>query len=400
MRLSETTRATEWLAQFDEEDRASARALLDALRFVPGAEVVAGVRRVVEDFISRGSDHGPAAVVPILSIEDMDGVPDDGSVPNPVVFTHFDPAQPIANDPGSEALMAHLVSEIRKGSLASLLVPTPLSLGVMKDARSRTLLCITDYIGSGRQVLSYIETWYRHKSIKSWRSLGWLKIVVVAYASTTAGKIAVEASPHIDELRIVQIAPGIDRLRQNPDEKLEQVCRLYARRGRLGRPLGYQGSAGLFASSYSIPNNLPAILIKSSKRWKPFFDNRSISAETAAEINYQRPPVDLPQQLLDVGQIKLAMRLASGEVDYRWHRYLAAMALLPKDEAALALDLDMDLPSLRAVVETLAGLGLVDASNRLTANGLRTLRAHRKQPRVSSGGLVPNPSPYYPRYKK
>jgi len=327
-------------------------------------------------------------------------VPDDDTVLGPVVFNEFDPAQPIASDPGSEALMAHLVSEIRKGSLASFLVPTPVSLDVMRSAKSRTLLCITDYIGSGAQVVNYIDTWYRHKTIKSWRSLGWLKIVVVAYASTTAGKHAVEANPHIDELRVVQIAPGIERLRQDPREKLEQVCRLYAKRGRLGRPLGYRDSAGLYASSFSVPNNLPAILIKSSDRWKPFFDNRSISAEAAAEIGYQRPPADLPEQLRNVGQIRLAMRLSAGEIDQRWHRYLTALALLPKDEAALALDLDMDLPSLRTVLGSLKRLGLVDNSNRLTVDGKQTLRVHRNRPRVSSGGLLADPSPYYPRYQR
>lgn len=398
MRLSETTRATEWLRQFEDDDRAPARALLDSVRFVPGARVLAGVRQMVEDVISQRADQAPTVAVPVLSIEDMDNVRKDG--PAPVVFENFDPGQPIASNPGSEALMAHLVTEIRKGSLASWLVSTPLSRDVMKNEKTRTLLCITDYIGSGRQVQRYIETWYRHKTIKSWRSLGWLRIVVVAYASTTAGKKAVEGHPHVDELRVVEIAPGIERLRQNPDEKLEQVCRLYAKRGRLDDPLGYRESAGLYASSYSIPNNLPAILIEGSDWWKPFFDNRSISAKTAAEIEYQRPPADLPQRLLNVGQIKLAMGISAGEIDHRWHRHLAAMALLPKDEATLALDLDLDLPSLRVVLESLKRCGLVDTSNRLTADGRRTLQVHRRQSRTSPGVLVANPLPYYPRYQK
>lgn len=400
VKLSETTRATAWLNQFDDEDRTSARTLLDSVRFVPGAEVIDGVRREVEEFLLRGSNQIPVAVVPILSIEDMDGVPDDGSVIDPVVFESFDPAQPIANNPGSEALMAHVLSEIRKGSSAAFLVPSPLSRDVMKNTRSRTLLCITDYIGSGSQVLNYIETWYRHKTIKSWRSLGLLKIVVVAYASTAGGKKEVEASPHIDELRIIQIAPGIERLQQNPNEKLEQLCRVYARRARLGRPLGYHDSAGLYASSYSVPNNLPAILIKGSRRWEPFFDKRSVSAETAAEIGYQRPPADLPQQLLTVGQPRLSMRIAAGQIDHRWHRYLTAMVVLPKDEAALALALGLDLPALRAVLQTLNRFGLIDSSNRLTAAGRRALQAHRKRTRESLGGLHANPSPYYPRYEK
>jgi hypothetical protein len=397
--LSETDRAAQWLGQFEMEDRPSAIALLDCLRFVPGAEVLSGVRRVVEEFLSDDPLRTPVAVVPILSIEDMLGV-DKKLTPEPVVFDDFDPAQPIANEPGSEALMAHLIREVHTGSPATSFVSSPLTRDTMKEAGVRTLLCITDYIGSGRQVLRYIETWYRHKTIKSWRSLGWLKIVVVAYAATSDGKKLVEASPHVDELKVIEIAPGIEQLRRDVDGKIEEVCRIYARRGGLGYALGYRDSAGLFASSYSIPNNLPAILIESSVRWQSFFDGRSISANLADAIGDQRPAVDVPQQLMDAGQVRLAMRIRSGEIDHRWHDHLVVLALLPRDSTALALGLGIELTALRAILSSLEGLGLIDASHRPTVSGKRTLNAHRRNYRVSVAGLVADPSSYYPWYKR
>lgn len=399
VKLSETDRASEWLGQFETEDRPSAIALLDCLRFVPGADVLSGVRRVVEEFLSDELSQTPVALVPILSIEDMLGV-DKELTPEPIVFDDFDPAQPIANAPGSEALMAHLIREVRKGFPATSFVSSPLTREAMKESAVRTLLCITDYIGSGRQVIQYIEAWYRHKTIKSWRSLGWLKIVVVAYAATSEGKKLLEASPHIDELKIIEIAPGIERLRRDPDERIEEVCRLYARRGSLGYALGYRDSAGLFASSYSIPNNLPAILIESSVRWKPFFDERSISANFAEVIGEQRPAVDMPQQLLDAGEVRLAMRIQSGEIDHRWHDHLVVLALLPREDVALALDLGVKLSTVRAILSSLEGLGLIDSAYRRTAEGRDTLKAHRLKSRVSFAGLVADPTPYYPRYKR
>ena len=95
MKLSMTARAAEWLDQFEVDDRAGAIALLDAVRFIPGGDVVAGVRRTVERFIAENGERLPVALVPVLSDEDLirpTGAEVDARA---TAFIDFDPAQPL-----------------------------------------------------------------------------------------------------------------------------------------------------------------------------------------------------------------------------------------------------------------------------------------------------------------
>ena len=400
MKLSKTTKAVDWLEQFDADDRAAAVALLDAVRFVPGGTVIAGVRRSIERLITDNPSRSPLAVVPVISREDMRPIVDVDEDAPLTVFDEFDPAQLVDNEPGSEALIAQLVREIRRGAAGGSFVDSPLTLRAMEDAEVRTLLCVTDYIGSGRQVLEYLATWYRHPTIKSWRSFGWLRIEVVAYAATTAGKRVVEASPLVDLLDVIEIAPALARLSNIPaGEKMIEVCRLYAKRGGLGTPLGYRNSAGLFASSSSVPNNLPAILIRRSNRWNPFFEGRTVPAILSDEIGDQHPDVNVPQELEDAGQVRLAARHRDGHLDRPWQEHIAMLGLLPRADDELAISLGLDVPAVTRIRASLEHFALIDASGALTESGRRALSSHRRQPRRIATTLVPDPSPYYPRYK-
>ncbi len=107
--------------------------------------------------------------------------------------------------------MAQLIHEIQRSTdFAPKLVGFPVSLDLMKVTRSRTLICVTDYIGSGRQALRYIDAWHRHPTIRSWRSYGYLKIAIFAFAATTAGLRAVRASPHVDIVEVTEVVPALE----------------------------------------------------------------------------------------------------------------------------------------------------------------------------------------------
>ncbi|UTT52635.1 phosphoribosyltransferase-like protein [Microbacterium maritypicum] len=398
MRLSTTSRATDWLDQFEIDDREGAITLLDAVRFVPGGEVVTGLRGALERFISHKRNELPVALVPILSDEDIDR--DDESAPA-TVFVNFDPAQPIANNPGSEALIAQLIGELRRSSFASSILEAPLTLNRMKASRVRTLVCVTDYVGSGQQALDYVAAWYRNGTIKSWCSFGWLKIVVIAYAATVHGKRAIDSSRAVDYFDVLEIVPGLTELRHaDPSGKAEEVCTLYARRGKVKPALGYKGSAGLFASSFSVPNNLPAILIKRSNRWTPFFDGRSVPVELAEQIGNYRPEADLPGHLEQAGQMRLAARKRDGHLDDRWETFIGMLGLLPRTDEEMSLKLGLDLQTTREMYKSLEGLELVGTDRRVTAAGRRALASHRRKPRRGNPRLTADTSPYYPRYSK
>ena len=402
MKLSMTARAAEWLDQFEVDDRAGAVALLDAVRFIPGGDVVAGVRRTVERFIAENGEQLPVALVPVLSDEDLIRPVGAEVDARATAFIDFDPAQPLANNPGSEALIAQLIGELRRSSAAAWISPTPLTLDEMRDLRVRTLVCITDYVGSGQQVLDYVATWYRNTTIKSWCSFGWMKIVVVAYAATLAGKRALDASKLIQDVQVVEIVPGINELRRaGPEGKAEEVCRVYAKRGKVRPALGHRGSAGLYASSFSVPNNLPAILIRRSDRWMPFFDGRSVPADLADEIGEHRPDADLPGHLEEAGQLRLAARHRDGYIESRWQNFVGVLGLLPRPDEELALALGLDLRAIRNVLESLERLSLIDGSRAVTPAGRRELSAQRRKARSGASVLTPpDPSPYYPRYTR
>lgn len=400
MKLSETSRAKEWLEQFEDDDRSGAIALLDAIRFVPGGTVITEVRTLLEKLVEEGELEQPVALTPILSIEDMVRS-NDSTETAPVAFVDFDPAQPIAHNPGSEALFAQLITELHRSTRTEWLVHGSLTVDDLRDSKVRTLVCLTDYIGSGRQVIEYVDSWYRNPTIKSWCSFGWLKIVVIAYAATTLGMQAVGASDHLRQIHVVEVVHGERELQQTiPVGKVIEVCKIYAKRGKVKPALGYRRSAGLFATSFSIPNNLPAILIKTSRYWVPFFDGRSVSGELASEIGEQQPQVDTIRHLEEAGQLRLARRQRDGQLDGRWRDHVRVLALLPCSDGNLALALGRDLNTIGLLRKALKELCLVSADNRVTKMGRATLTVHRRGSRRGSISLTPNTSPYYPRYMK
>ena len=401
MRPSETLRAKRWLEQFESDDQDTAARLLDAIVFVPGGEVLASVRGNVEDWLQEERGRLPAAIVPILAQEDMQPLMGAELPSEPSVFTDFDPSQDSGADAGSEALVGYVIREIRKSQSRRTVLPSPVSLKELHDSRARTLLMLTDYIGSGRQVLDYVAAWHRHPTIRSWRSFGLLHTVVVAYAATMEGKRFVETTGQVDELRIVRVVPAMGDGAEGEWGGLASLCRLYARRGRLRRPpLGFGGSGGLFATSFSVPNNLPAVLIERSTKWEPFFSGRSVPDALAREIQAHEPERDMSEELAGAGQRKLAARLREGRLDRRWHLFLAVLPLAARPDDELSLALGASLAQIRQVRALLEASHLIQTNGRLTQAGLRVLSRHRRKPRVVTADLAGEDSPYYPRLKR
>ncbi|WP_156376836.1 hypothetical protein [Yonghaparkia sp. Root332] len=399
MKPSETTRGREWLLQFELDDLPAASALIDLIRFVPGGEVIAGIRRTVEEMLIAHSIESPIAVVPIMSLEDM--IPlSAGVLPVlPAVFTDYDPSQRHAGEPGSEALLAQLVREIRTAAGPSGLLPFPVTLDAMRAERARTVLFLTDYIGSGRQVLDYVASWQRHPSIRSWRSGHRVKFLVVAYAATTLGLSAVRNDANVDRVTVVEVVPSVsDLVLQTSGEKLEEICRNYARRGRLGgNPLGHGGAGALFASSFSVPNNLPAILIRQSKVWTPFFPGRSVPTAISDEIGAHRPAVDFATELSAARELRLAFRLSDETGLKRWEVLVATLALNLSSAEEIAHRLAIDVAEADRVLRSIHALNLRDSRSRVTTAGQGVLAMARRRTRAVSAGLEPGESPYYPR---
>lgn len=402
MKPSESTRAVAWLAQFEVDDRPVASALLDMIRFVPGGDVVAGIRRELEGLLTSQQLPGPIALVPILSVEDMTPTSSIVLPSRPVVFVDYDPSQKHAGEPGSEAIVAHLVREVRTGSALSDVLPFPLTLANLRDQKARTVIFLTDYIGSGRQVLDYVASWQRHPSIRSWRSGHRVTFLVLAFAATSIGLEAVRKGPHVDQVRVVELIPSLGEvLAQGNCDELLELCRIYARRGKLpGHPLGHGGVGGMFASSFSVPNNLPAILIRRSPTWMPYFAGRTVPSVLSDEIGAHRPPTDFATELRLKQELRLARQIDGDNLSARWRPLVMTLALKLLTEEEVAIGLSIGVPEARQILRAIGDLELRDESGRVSVAGRGVLARARRKRRSVSAELHPSLSPYYPHVKR
>jgi hypothetical protein len=147
----------------------------------------------------------------------------------------------------------------------------------------------------------------------------------------------------------------------------------------------------------SVPNNLPAILIHRSKRWKPFFDGRSATADLADEVGDYVPTADLSALLVASRQPRLAARIDSHGVPDRWLRLVAALGLLPASSEQLAGLMKLPVAEAQQTLDALNRLGLAEVDGRITTDGRRTLAAHRRKARTSVSVLGQGAGPYYPQ---
>lgn len=345
------------------------------------------------------------AIFPILAKEDMVSLRSDGTLPDhPVAFVDYDPSQGSPAAPGSEASIANLVREIGRPFTREQVVKQragrPITIEVLRETRTRTLIFVTDYVGSGKQVLDYIDTWFRNPSIRSWRSYGLIRIYIVAYAATAKGRDRIRAASKGSELSVVEVAPTVfDPAQWQEDDRMVELCKIYAARCRLWKPpLGFGNTGGLFASALSVPNNLPAILWESSAgRWAAFFVGRTMPAEMANTIGDFMPQRDIAHELRLARARRLAARYSLGQVSPRWAPFLTVLALSPGDDDSISERTGKPLPEVREIRATLLVLGLLDLDGDLTEFGRRAIARSGFRLRVVTAGLQGQDSPYYPR---
>lgn len=402
MRPSSTVRGAAWIEQFETDDRTAAAALLNSIRFASADEVLGGVKAELESLLSGGAQF-PLAIFPVLAKEDMQPVR-PGALPNdPVAFVDFDPSQALSPAPGSEAHMANLAREVARTHSGRAVIRqgarAPITLARLLDRKVRTLVFVTDYIGSGKQVVDYVATWHRNPTIRSWMSFGWVKLIVVAFSSSPQGLTRVLSAERPPEVRVREIAPSLANLAiWEQERQVERLCTNYAKRADLSRSaLGYAKSGGLFASSLSIPNNLPAVLVESKGRWRALFDNRSVATSLVNEIGTYTPVRDLAHELSIAREERLAERFADGDLNPRWASRLAVLALLPSSEHDVARKTGYTLSRVSGVMGSLVELGLIDEDGQPTPQGRQEITQARRRRRIITARLQGSSDLYYPR---
>lgn len=415
IRPSQTQRGRAWLTNFAEVERPTAQLLLDSLQIDHPGKVHSGLKSRIEALTPRlQGDTG--ILIPVLSVEDINRSPDEADPAHRssrraervrhVAYDTFRPGGPIAATPGSEAAVGNLIRDMTgdfPGRVSGQWLHPATDLDTLHARRCRLVVLATDYTGSGQQVNQFAAMFTRNARLRSWRSFGWLRIVVVSYAASRAARLAIDSYKGIDELFVVVPATSFDDAAWTQEERraIETLCHRYTPRRQRSQALGHGGSSGLFFTQTTVPNNLPFILRRRGAGWKPFLEGRTVPTDLAAQLDrYQVPSRNLAELSRAANQARLARAIDSGRLRAPADKLVAILALVAQsDQTPAALSHRLALPDEQtiAMLNFLQSVGFVTEDLAITERGHTELRHARRLSRIATATLRGRPDPYYPR---
>jgi hypothetical protein len=402
VRPSETTCGQEWLANFHGTDVPTAELLIDCLRFLSLSALRTKLQQLLDGAVDSGSIPLPALVIPERSLKHL-GIAATGR-DAAVAWRDFLPGAPLSVTPGSDGFVGMVLRDyaragVAPASRAGRWISPDADIGSLRLARCRSIVLLTDYVGSGAQAETLAAAIARHPTIRSWRSLHLVEIHVAAVSAQRIGIERLEESRSVDAVHEIEAAPSIWTRIKNPDAQraVVDLCRTYGRQRKLA--LGYGESGGLMVTERGAPNNLPAIFIQQAAGWRPLFPDRTVPQSFVDELGTYRPSESLAVLAQRIGQIRLgrnerldSMRRASRDL----LRVLTLASDGPTDAHAIAESMGMDVAEAAAHLVTLQNWGFADTAGRITAAGRSELVEHKRGRRWTTAHLQGSSDPYYP----
>ncbi len=289
--FSTSQAAVSWIRQVAIDDQAIVLAMLEQFLLVNRDDLEVGLTSKLESLANLNEHKFPMALYAERELpktlgnantvfEQSEKPPRRAHGHGPQPVQPINPSSPVV---GSEGILASLISRLqRKHPQRFLSHPGP---DALRKRRVRTLVVVTDFIGTGHRVERYLESLWRVASVRSWHSYGLVRFLVVAYACTRQGEVYVERHRSRPVVESVAICPTVGELPEPIADKCVAVCKKYdpipVTRDRYGNPLdegnehlGYGGVGALIAFAHGCPNDTPRMFHKWGKTWKPLFPGR------------------------------------------------------------------------------------------------------------------------------
>jgi hypothetical protein len=390
---SATTQA--WLSQFDPAAQGDMVKMLQAMRLVTRDHFADSIRTrllQVSDrtkgriglYVEREIPPKKSPPAPLFQQSEVKPRRAFGPGPGPI-----QPAVDQPGDVGSEGIVAQLVSELCR-ELPDKFVshPGPDALRSKKKP-IKSLILVTDLIGSGERAERYLNAAWRVFSFKSWwsgrRSNG-LTFDIVAYAATASGKSRVLSHRLSPCVRLVTECPTIDTAFDAEQATvIKRICAQYNPHAGTADVLGYQNTGALIAFAHGAPNNCPRILHKSSASWTPLFARR-VTAATRSEFPNELDQQEIQQRLVNMRHKRLSeghdwSRAAKGTLET--YLVLAALSHPPRTIEVVARRTGLTFLETESFLFKAIANAWVDKHYRLTDQGQAHLRAAKKKRRVA-----------------
>jgi len=253
-----------WIDQFDAHDNFLAEYTLKKLHYVSFEDfeswLQTSVRKCLVDIESKYG-KGAVAIFPVLKPS----------------INFFNSEKEFKSPSDSSGRVAHSLKNLER-DLPSHVELNP-RIKSMKSSRVRHLVFVDDFIGTGNRVEKFWDQMVS-PTIKSWCSLGWCKVWLLAYAGKRKGlsRIFGRLKRFDPERTLVNIT--LSKSIFENDKEVRYLIKKYGDRafGRSGHE-GYGGSCTPIVFQYGCPNNLPSIFWLRRKNWNPVFPNRSVPEE-------------------------------------------------------------------------------------------------------------------------
>ena len=405
--LDETEVAQRWLHQFSDVDRSTAKLLLDSLLLVDSQRFERTLNLLIRRAIERHGGTSATALfsvlprdameqVPIIPSEDFENLAPENRHLIPrrsVYFPQLDRDRPnaagIAANKGSEATVATLLRDIAQHLGSSRVLDHP-SIHSMRSTKCHLAILADDIVGSGDRASHFIDAFCRNKSIRSWISLGYIRIVVVAYAGTQSGVTRLKKMRGVVDVIVRALLPrGRSFWTDAQRRHVEALCKNYGNRtSRSSLALGYKNALTCLVFQHKCPNTVPAIVwsARKSPPWHPLFTNRPAFGDSIWPMA-TRPRTRVHAILRSAADPNRELRMMT----------LLAVARRRRSMVALADFLEVDSEQATSLLHECQVSGWVDSNCVLTHRGLRELQYAREQGLAKSSRLPLKPDPYYPR---
>lgn len=426
--LSDTQTGQNWISNFDRAEQELAKKLLNKLRIIDSGTFRFELKACLEGLVEQKKIQPPALLVSALSLEDIKAVhaPLQNKNERFEIFRNCYPNDSLNSAPGSEAGIANLIRDItREGKGSSQEPDNPWiaqssisSINDLRQKKCKTIVILTDICSSGQQLLEYAKCWTRNSTIRSWRSLHYIRIVGVTFAySIRAFERAMLHRSPVDFLYGVEVMRTFDTCGWDSREQdaIRQFCKNNTPKKHLIEVLGYRESEGLFVIQPNVSNDLPWILRpsgnrKDGKAWIPFFDNRNFPESLWKEMQSgsASSAIPGPREILGEGSKEYARIKNSRNRTIRpnINRFILLLALIRAGLGKRELSARMSLPvtDIESSLQTLKRLGLINNKDKLTDLGQleykECLRRKNRDKRINSysqASVEKSLKSYYPQ---
>lgn len=416
---------SEWLAQFAPEERLLAAITLENLRFVTNDELshdlMEALREKVDSLVQMQSKVIIEALIPLEDVNRYLRAKEEKAPANsehyPRIYEDYFPAEVRDADSGSEKIIDVLIrSEYQRAKtvFAKALQPHAVirdraQIEALRSAPHKVeIILVTDNIGSGKQVIDYLEKVSRC-CIDGTLAACEVNVSIITWTATDLGVAAISSWIETIRAKVVsaddneksQPAGNLDIFRLKRTDSFHNLSdpelkkNLFQLFARYGDPKGKKTSKGLGfgqAASQTVllgtscPNNVPDFLYTDSgnKSYSPLFPGKRIPGDLYDYIVGRRPlqPAQNKgfgefEELLRQQGLLTAANRREAYGDPSWVLLVLAVAGATRNEAILWSNIHYY--RFRRAERRLISLGWINPDFSPTQEGERSVRTYGRK---------------------